>query len=558
MYIPLKNLSHFSLRRSIQKPEQIIKRAAALGMSACGLTDFCTLAGVIEFQDAAKAAGIKPIFGVKFKTPDGYITTMAKNKVGWFNLIKLISKSHDSLHNGVPITGLGLLQQYSDGLIAICGSSQSLFDDVSANNIYTIESIKNIFNGNLYMDIHSSEINSRKEELRELAKKAGIKCAVSSESIFSRSEDVQDYKILACTDLRTTLKELTNVDSSLFFRSEGELSCLPEEIAHSQEIADQCEQYSITNKPKLPKFNCPNGLSEADYLNKLIYESPRWNNSQEFIDRLAIERPVISEAELDGYFLIVNDYAQFARSKGHLVAGRGSAAGCLISYLLGLTVANPLTYNLLFERFYNSGRNTKDHVSYPDIDMDFPKEFREEVIEYIRDKYGRDRVGQIITFGRMQGAGALKEVLRAHSAADVATQNLITAEIPEEAKISDELEADNEDSIIRWVLHNQPEIVKDYARIGDDGSIVGDYAQYFEQAIRIEGVYRTSGKHAAGLIISPEPLENICPMVSDKDGNKMIGFDMHSAEKSGLIKMDILGVAGLDKLGYARNLIRGF
>jgi len=559
MYIPLKNLSHFSLRHSIQKPVDMVNRAKELGIPALGITDICSLAGTMEFSDECKKADIKPIFGLKLATPDGHITVMAKNKTGWLNLLKLVSKSNDNLHGGIPITGLGLLQQYSSDLIGICGAEHSMFDRLSSNDAYTVESIKDIFNGNLYMDIHSSAVDFRKDELRELARKAGIKCVASSESIYSRSEDFRDYKILACSDQKVTLKELSWLTGSdlSFFRSEQELLNSAAEIAHSQEIADQCEVYSITNKPKLPKFDCPDGLSEKEYLDKLIYSSPRYDGSQAFIDRLAFERPVLSEAELDGYFLIVNDYTDFARRKGAICMGRGSASGCLISYLLGLTVAQPLTYNLLFERFYNPGRNTKGNVSYPDIDMDFPREIRDEVIAYIKDKYGHDRVAQMITFGRMQGAGALKEVLRAHSACDVTMMNAITENIPDEASIADDLENDDEDSILRWVLTNRPKVLGDYARLTDDGDIVGDFAEYFKQAIRIEGVYRTSGKHAAGIVIGPEPLDNICPMVADKDGNKIVGLDMKGTEKSGLIKMDILGVTVFDKLGYAQQLIRG-
>lgn len=195
------------------------------------------------------------------------------------------------------------------------------------------------------------------------------------------------------------------------------------------------------------------------------------------------------------------------------------------------------------------------NVSLPDIDIDFPINKREYIIQYIKDKYGHNKVGQMVTFGRMQGKSALREVLRVHEACDSLTMNRITKNMPDESKISDQLEESGESSIIKWVLENEPELLKDYCTINTDGILSGEYAQYFEQAIRLEGTYKSQGKHAAGIIISAEPLEEICPMTLDKNGDLIVGWEMDSAEATGLFKADILGLAILDKLMLINELL---
>jgi DNA polymerase-3 subunit alpha len=240
--------------------------------------------------------------------------------------------------------------------------------------------------------------------------------------------------------------------------------------------------------------------------------------------------------------------------------GRGSAAGCLISYLIGITEIDPIEYGLLFERFYNSGRNTGDHVSLPDIDVDVPGNKRDEIIGYLKEKYGSENVSQMITFGRLQGRSALKEVLRVNAACSFGEMNEITKSIPNEADISDQLEAmDEEDrSIIRWALINNPEELRDFCFINDNNSLDGDYAEYFEQAIRIEGTFRNQGKHAAGVVISANKLRHVCPMVNQKSsGEKIAGLEMSDLEDLGHVKFDILGINLLDKLMKIKEIING-
>lgn len=236
-----------------------------------------------------------------------------------------------------------------------------------------------------------------------------------------------------------------------------------------------------------------------------------------------------------------------------------SAAGCLISYLIGITQIDPVEYDLLFERFYNAGRNAENNISLPDIDMDVPATKRDDVISYLKNKYGNERVSQMITFGRLQGKSAIKEVLRIHEACSFAEMNAISNYIPDEAKISDQLaEMDEEDrSIIRWALINNQNELADFCKLSESGELQGEYAQYFDEAIKIEGTFKSQGKHAAGVVISAEPLNTVCPMVKQNGSEeKIAGLEMTDLEALGHVKFDVLGLSLLDKLMYVRELTK--
>lgn len=242
------------------------------------------------------------------------------------------------------------------------------------------------------------------------------------------------------------------------------------------------------------------------------------------------------------------------------VGVHNSAAGCLVSYLIGITSIDPIKYNLLFDRFYNTGRNTKDRVSMPDIDVDVPINKREEVITYIKQRYGVEQVSQMVTFNTMKGRGALKDVLRAYGNISFDEMNKITKYIPDEAKIADELqemkEETGEASIIRWALENRPEDLKEWCYIDENGTLQGPLAKRFEQAIRLEGTKTNQSKHAAGIAVSSQPLDQCCPMIYDSKNDKAIaGMEMQDLENIGIIKFDILGVAMLDKVMYIQDLL---
>lgn len=238
------------------------------------------------------------------------------------------------------------------------------------------------------------------------------------------------------------------------------------------------------------------------------------------------------------------------------LAVHNSAGGTLVAYMLGITGINPIPYDLIFERFYNAGRNTKDRVSYPDIDVDVPVHKRREMIDYIRNKYGHNRVCHIATFGALKGKGAIKEVLRVNNVCEPKEIDLITAHIPEDFKIADVMEESDETSVLRWVLQNEPKELADWCFLNEDGTLGGDYAEYFRQAINLEGTYKSRGKHPSGIIISPTELDTTCPMMWDsKSEEKIAGLNMGDLEEIGLIKFDILGLLCLDKLMGVRNLL---
>lgn len=241
-----------------------------------------------------------------------------------------------------------------------------------------------------------------------------------------------------------------------------------------------------------------------------------------------------------------------------------SSAGCMVSYLIDITQIDPIPANLLFERFYNAGRNSPGKISWPDIDIDVPKEARPKVIEYIREKYGEENVAQIVTYTTLKGRSALKRVMHAVGGITFAEQNAMTQHILDEAKIADELqemkEEFGESSIIRWCIENNPNKFKDWVEINEEGELIGDKADIFRQAIRLEGTKIIQSKHAAGIVVSPYKISEICPMVRSIDENDkgfIAGFEGPSCEEVGLLKIDVLGITMLDKVMSISNILIG-
>jgi len=517
-WYPLLNYTHYSLLKGFSKPSELAQTCADNKYPACGITDYKSISGCVSFFQACKKVGVKPILGCSF---DDY-TVISKNKDGWHDLIELVS----SIDN----------------------------DEHIENNIS--EAIIN--RGNL---IYISDSNQK-----DICK-----------SYYVEQNQANLHRILLCSELKTTLPQIQKKlrknelpeDITDYFTHDNKYIIAGKPSKILQEIYDKCEDYDILNKPMLPKFECPNRLSEEEYLKVLARKG--WREllintgkvkdpikKQIYADRFNTELQVIKDANLFGYFLIVQDIIKYVNDSGWMSGpGRGSAAGCLISYLIGITQIDPVEYDLLFERFYNAGRNTDGYISLPDIDMDVPGKKRDDVINYLKEKYGKDHVSQMITFGRLQGRSAIKEVLRVNEACSFGEMNAITKSVPNEAEISDQLaEMDDEDrSIIRWALLNRPEELRDFCHITEDGKLDGDYAEYFQQAIDLEGTFKTQGKHAAGVVISKEPLHKVCPMVKQKGSTeKIAGLEMADLEALGHVKFDVLGITLLDKLMYISDL----
>ncbi len=538
-WFPLCNFTHYSLQRGFSKPSELASKCSENSYSACGIADYKSISGAVTFYKACVKNNIKPIIGCAFDD----FTLFAKNKDGWLDLIQIVSSisAEGDVDNG--------------SLIRLCGKG-NLISVAKSESVSPIKGDDFYAKTDSFMDIY-----------------------------YTNKNQAPLHRILLCSKMKTTMpkvqKALANrepVENSVFFESndfylkdKSEISkVLVEDPSMDtfDEIFNKCENYNILSQPILPKFQTPNGETQKDYLRTLAREG--WQKllshkikddelKKVYGDRFRSEYAVIEEAKLFGYFLIVWDVINYCVSQGWTVGpGRGSAAGCLISYLIGITQIDPIEFDLLFERFYNAGRNTEDHISLPDIDMDVPGGKRDEIISYLKDKYGQNNVSQMLTFGRLQGRSALKEVLRVNNACGFSEMNEITKSIPDEAAISDQLaEMDEEDrSIIKWALLNNPDDLRDYCFVNDAGYLEGDYSEYFQQAIDIEGTFKTQGKHAAGVVISADELYKVCPMVNPKSGTeKIAGLEMADLEALGHVKFDVLGINLLDKLMMIKELV---
>lgn len=595
-YIPLRNHSHYSLLASTSRCEQIVKKCKEYGYTHAGLTDISTVSGVVTFLKSCKEEKITPIIGSEIILKDGsHLTLICKNKSAWTELLRVISLSNnDSNFDEVPrISFEELVSTITPiNFVVIDGYIGSfLFNEIFPNkdcifNASDEEAVRgcaqsiissHIEKMSIFPDYYLEVDRNPPESLPVLS----VLCEMITEcdpkhkytipstcSFYPDRKDAVDHRVLLCVKLKTTLKKLNDKIESLkdiealkFIRSgsfhiKGPMDHIEQELQNLQSITSKCESFDIFSPPRLPKFKTPNGESEIEYLKelcrsgwkRLISTKVGKEKHEEYKDRVLMELDVIEKANLAGYFLIVQDYVNEFRNKGVLVGhGRGSAAGCLISYLLGITLIDPIPYGLLFSRFYSAGRNIAGSVSLPDIDVDFPPCYREEVISYIRDRYGNDKVCQMITYGRLAGKSIIKEVLRVNESCSPSEMNKITEKIPNEAAISDLLEEMDEPSVIMWALEHDRDSLIDYCWL-ENGELRGDYAKVFEQAIRMEGIFKNQGKHAAGVIVCADSLDTICPMVRDKHGHLLAGMEMGDLEALGCPKVDILGVSALEKL----------
>lgn len=600
----------------LSKPAQIATRCQSLGLKSCAITDHGSISGAVQFYKSLKAKNIKPILGCELYISNDdssiknkenakltHFIVLAKNKQGWHNLISLVSESNnkDNFYHK-PRLSFDKLAPYLDGnILGFCGHLGSTLahkimqdpDNATKIGIEFIAKMKDIFGkDNFFLESQLMDQDNLPQQIaltniiRDLGKQTNTKVICTPDAHYCAQEDAVDQRILLCNNLKTTLvdinkKLLNNEDIMMdcFFKSDKYYILSPEEMQelHTDEeientnlVDSLCEEYDILHKPMLPNFKCPNDLNPDEYLRELCRSGWREkiknqipeDKHSEYAERIKHELEVLQGAGLSSYFLIVQDILRYLRENNWLPGpGRGSAAGCLVSYLIGITSIDPIKYDLIFERFYNTGRNTADRISMPDIDVDVPINKREEIIKYIKDKYGYNKVSQMITYNTMKGRGALKEVLRVYGNISFDEMNRITKFIPDEAKIADELqemkEETGEASIIRWALENNVDKLKDWCYINDDNELAGPLAKRFEQAIRLEGVKSNQSKHAAGIAISIQDLSDVCPMIYDTKNDQLIaGMEMQDLEDLGVIKFDILGVAMLDKIMTITDILK--
>lgn len=556
---------------------------------------------------------INPIIGCDFFTNNyDNISVLATNLQGWKSLMKLTSLANSTDRwDKKPILKLEDFQH--SNLVCVTGQintplANCLFENPSLaycckdydcvkglvkqdweQNINSlVDNYIQIFGiNNLYLEVNFQDAQACPASLlvgkimRHIAKKRNIKCLANVNCFYPFKKDATDHRLIICSAMDTTLAEVKEKgildNQEKFFRSnnyhlpaQNEIENLYEqaEIENSFELASRCEPYNVFNKPQIPKYGeedgnellyklCQIGWKEkfANKVNKSRYK--------EYGDRIKMELQVFKEAGLADYFLIVQDYCRYATDKLKLLMSpsRGSCGGSMVACLIGIIDENmdPVENDLFFERFYNSGRNTKDKVSLPDIDCDFPNSSRPKIIKYIAEKYGKDNVSYMATYGKLQGKGAIKEVLRVHGTS-FSEMNKISANIQDPSKISGELQEKREEegdaSSIQWSLENTPKALSEWVQL-ENGQLVGKFAKQFEQAIRIEGVYRNQGKHASGVIISNVSLSDNLPMLHDKECGELpvAGFEMNSLEAMGFVKFDILGLNLLDKLMTIQDLL---
>ena len=618
-YVPLHVHSEYSLLDGLSQASQISKRLNKIEIDTCALTDHGTVSGAVDFCRTFKGASQKQILGCEFYLSEKDATekssenrklihqvVLAKNLEGWKQILGLVSQSNhaDQFYYKPRIDFNQLREAASSGnLISFSGHLGSYLGNIALENqsdsfiCEAAHRLQNMFGrDNFFIEIQLKDSENNEgariagERLRDIAKQANIPCVATPDAHYPTREAAEDQRVLLCTSLKKTigqvrqeLKQGKSKSLSSFFASNNyhipsyedmKKFHTDEELDNTLKIASMCEQYNILGAPNPPEFKAPTGYSPKEYLRhlcklgwaeKMGHVKKNTEEFEQYGDRVNRELEVFEEAGLSSYFLIVQDILKYCKHEGYLTGpGRGSAAGCMVSYLIGITQIDPIKYDLVFERFYNAGRNTDERISMPDIDLDVPKEAREKVIDYMKQKYGKANVAQIVTYQTLQGRSALKRVMQARGNISFTEQNEITKHIMDEAKIADELQDMKEElgeaSLILWALKNRKDKLKDWCEIGDDGKLEGKMARIFEQAMRMEGTKIIQSKHAAGVVVSPSPISETCPMV--KSANKsetdlLAGFEGPSCEDVGLLKLDVLGIRMLDKIMEVPLILKG-
>ena len=550
--------SHYSLLDGLPKIDELLNYTAELGMDSVALTDHGSLYGAVEFYKKAVERGIKPIIGAEIyislekmdqRRPNiddkrYHLVLLVKNEEGYKNLVKLITKAHLEGFYYKPRIDEKLLSKHTSGLIALSGCLQGKIPQlILAKKLAEAENLalkyQEIFGkDNFYLEIQHHPNNKEQkivnQQLCLISKKYGIPLVATNDVHYLKSEDAEAQDILMLINTgsdpndpeRLTLKQ---DDFSMKTPEEmiKDFKHLPEAIENTQKIAELCNFQFELGKIKLPKFEVPNGKSADEYLEELCSEGVkrRYGNhpKKEILDRLNYELGVIGQTNFASYFLIVQDFVNWAKQNRIVTGpGRGSVGGSLVAYLLNITNIDPLKYNLLFERFLNPGRV----AGLPDIDLDFTDRRRDEVINYVAQKYGRDKVAQIITFGTMAARAAVRDVGRAlgypYNYCDK-----IAKMIPFGLTLDQTLATVDE---FRQAYLNDPKAQK-----------LIDFAK------KLEGCARHASTHACGVVISSTPLDELVPLQhpTQNDENIITQYEMHSIEDLGLLKMDFLGLKNL-------------
>ncbi|HMS03291.1 MAG TPA: DNA polymerase III subunit alpha, partial [Gemmatimonadaceae bacterium] len=577
-FVHLHCHSEFSLLDGANRIGDLISRAQAFEQPAVAITDHGNMHAAWLFQEAARKAGIKPILGMEAYVAPGdrrlrqraapgqksnyHLVLLARDLTGYRNLVKLSSLAYTEGFYGKPRVDRELLSQYHEGIIV---SSACMAGEVASHLLEGREEAAaeaaawyaELFKGRYYLEVqaHRSEgQDALNAKVFALADRLGLPVVATNDAHFLAHEDHDAHDVLLCIGLGKDRSDRDRMryDDGLYFKSAPEIAAhfpgRPDVLENTLAIAESVD-VQFAKKYYVPSFPLPEGIStENDLLVKLATEGAKARYGDPFRaevqERLAYELDVITRTGYAGYFLITADFIKAARDRGIPVGpGRGSAAGSLVAYALGITDVCPLEFDLLFERFLNPER-----VSMPDVDVDFCFERRGEVIEYVRQKYGKDSVGQIVTFGTMKSRAAIKDVGR--------TLGFTPAETDALAKLVPN--APNNSLTVREAVEQVPDVKKLYE--GDER-----YRQLLDYAIKLEGLSRHTGVHAAGVVIAPGPLDEFVPICTQASKGAGAGeeervivtqYDMTCLEKAGMLKMDFLGLTTLTVITDTIKLVK--
>ncbi|MDZ7262174.1 MAG: DNA polymerase III subunit alpha, partial [candidate division KSB1 bacterium] len=558
-FVHLHNHSHYSLLDGACRIDDLIEACLDFNMPALAITDHGNLFGAIEFYKKAKKAGIKPIIGSEvYVAPTNrfdrtaakggsdasfHLILLAKNKTGYQNLMKLVSIGYLEGFYYKPRIDLEVLEQYSQGLIALSACLKGAIPYYLLNGSYKQArdmalKYQHIFGQDFYLEVHDHGIHEEQvalEGLIKLSQELGIPLVACNDTHYLKREHFEAHDILLCLQTskdRDDPKRLRYNTDQIYFKSPQEMvalfSHLPQALENTLGIAEKCSLELDFNTHHLPRFSLPEeakSLKLEEYFKQLARQGLKEKYVQitpAIAERLEYELEVIERMGYAGYFLIVKDFIDYARSKGIPVGpGRGSAAGSLVSYALGITNVDPLKYNLIFERFLNPER-----ITLPDIDIDFCYERRGEIIEYVKKKYGENNVSQIITFGTMAARAVIRDVGRVlkMSYADV---DRIAKMIPAAPGMT---------------LDKALELVPELRELSRSDEL---HQKLIEHSRILEGLARHASTHAAGVVITPEELTHYTPLFKSGQSDVTTQYDMKSLEDIGVLKMDFLGLRTL-------------
>ncbi|NLV34486.1 MAG: DNA polymerase III subunit alpha [Clostridiaceae bacterium] len=566
-FVHLHVHTEFSLLDGSTKIPDMVSKAKELGMKAVAITDHGVMYGILQLYKSCISVGIKPIIGCEVYTArrrrtdkihgldstQGHLVLLAKDNTGLHNIMKMVSQSFEDGYYYKPRVDKELLRQYSKGVIALsaCLSGEipeAIMDkDYERARATVLEYIDIFGKDNFYLELQYNKIPEQalvNQHLIKLSNELNIPLVATNDVHYLEKQDAKAHDLLLCIQTAKTVDEENRMkfpSDEFYFKSKEEMaknfSNVPEAVTNTQRIADMCNVNFQLDEMHLPKFPLPEEIDHYEFMKNMVFEGLRKRYkdrlSQEHIQRAEYELDVINNMKYVDYFLITADFINYAKANGIPVGpGRGSAAGSIVAYAMNITNVDPIKYNLLFERFLNPAR-----ISLPDIDVDFCYERRAEVIEYVKRKYGSDKVCQIITFGTMAARGVIKDVGRALNL-PYALCDKISKMIPNELKMK-----------IDKALDVNPELAKEYE---SDPSV----KELIDMARRLEGISRHSGIHAAGVVITDNPVKEYIPIQTSDDDSMVTQFPMENLEELGLLKVDFLGLRTLTVIKDCIDLVK--